>query len=105
MQNIIVFWLAHPIIFTYLPLINLVAFIVYTIDKISATTHAWRVREKTMLLLALLGGSLGALVAMNLFRHKTKKITFQFWLVLILCLQVVLILYLLQIYPSLSQPT
>jgi uncharacterized membrane protein YsdA (DUF1294 family) len=96
MEYFVALWLAHPIIFTYFPLLNLGTFIVYAVDKISAESNAWRVRERTLLVMALIGGSAGALLGMHVFRHKTKKMSFQFWLALILCLQIVLVFYLLQ---------
>ena len=52
--------------------INLVTFAVYGIDKRRARRGAWRVPEKTLFLLPLLGGSIGALLGMRVFRHKTK---------------------------------
>lgn len=99
MEYFIALWLAHPIILTYLPLLNLGTFIVYAVDKISAESNAWRVRERTLLILALVGGSAGALLGMHVFRHKTKKVSFQAWLALILCLQIVVVFYLLQSPP------
>ena len=52
--------------------INLVTFAVYGADKRRARRGAWRVPEKTLFLLPLLGGSVGALLGMRVFRHKTK---------------------------------
>ena len=52
--------------------INLVTFAVYGIDKRRARRGAWRVPEKTLFLLPLLGGSIGAPLGMRVFRHKTK---------------------------------
>ena len=57
----------------YLIGINLTAFIVFGLDKGRARAGKWRVSERTLLLLSLAGGSLGALSAMLLFRHKTRK--------------------------------
>lgn len=60
----------------YLILINIAAWIVYGLDKWKARTGKWRIPEKTLLFLAFAGGSLGALFAMILFRHKTRKTRF-----------------------------
>lgn len=56
----------------YLAAVNLVTFAVYGIDKARARRDKWRVPEKTLFLLPLLGGSVGALLGMWLFRHKTR---------------------------------
>ena len=56
----------------YLAAVNVVTFTVYGIDKRKARRGAWRIPEKTLFLLPLLGGSVGALLGMKVFRHKTK---------------------------------
>jgi len=56
--------------------INLVTFIVYGIDKSKAKKHLWRIPEATLIGLALIGGSIGALLGMRLFHHKTKHVKF-----------------------------
>ena len=56
----------------YLAAVNVVTFTVYGIDKSKARRGAWRIPEKTLFLLPLLGGSVGALLGMKVFRHKTK---------------------------------
>ena len=56
----------------YLAAVNLVTFTVYGVDKAKARRGAWRVPEKTLFLLPLLGGSVGALLGMRVFHHKTK---------------------------------
>lgn len=56
----------------YLGALTLITFIVYGIDKLKAKNGGWRVPEKTLLTLSLLGGGLGGIIAMNLFRHKTS---------------------------------
>ena len=53
--------------------LNLIAFLAFGIDKARAEAGAWRVQESTLLLLALLGGTLGAYAGRALFRHKTRK--------------------------------
>ena len=83
----------YPLITIYLIIINLVTMAAYGSDKIAARSDAWRVRESTLLLLALIGGSPGALLAMKLFHHKTRKSGFEIWIALILLLQMILLIY------------
>ena len=64
------------ILLYYLILINLVTFVIYGADKWKAKAGKRRVPEKTLLVLTLIGGSVGALFAMLLFRHKTRKLEF-----------------------------
>lgn len=78
----------------YLVGINLITLIVYGSDKLFAASNSWRVRERTLLLLAILGGSVGALVGIYLFRHKTKKTSFLLPLVVIILVQLAIVLYL-----------
>ena len=61
------------ILIWYLAAINFITWVVYGADKIKAKSGKWRIPERTLLLLALIGGSLGALAGMILFRHKTRK--------------------------------
>ena len=63
--------LSAPVIL-YLILINLIAFALMGIDKAKARHHRWRISEKALFLPALLGGSIGAIAGMQVFRHKTK---------------------------------
>lgn len=57
----------------YLIIINIAAWIMYRLDKWKAKSGAWRIPERTLLLTALAGGSVGALAGMLLFHHKTRK--------------------------------
>ena len=77
----------------YFLLINLISFFYIGIDKMKAQLDRRRVSEKTLWLLALIGGSLGTLIGMHFFRHKTKKISFQAILAVILAVQIFLILW------------
>ncbi len=72
----------------YLVLVNVIAFAVYGADKRRARKDRWRVPEKTLFLLALIGGSLGALLGMKVFHHKTKHWYFRVFIPLILVLQI-----------------
>ena len=75
--------------------INLVTFAVYGADKRRARRGAWRVPEKTLFLLPLLGGSVGALLGMRVFRHKTKHWYFVWGVPAILLAQAALAAWLL----------
>lgn len=75
--------------------INLVTFAVYGADKRRARRGAWRVPEKTLFLLPLLGGSVGALLGMGVFRHKTKHWYFVWGVPAILLAQLALAVWLL----------
>jgi len=68
--------------------INAVTFIIYGIDKLKAKKGMWRTSEATLLLLAAAGGSIGAFLAMQIFRHKTKHKKFIYGIPLIIVLQV-----------------
>ncbi|MBQ5869749.1 MAG: DUF1294 domain-containing protein [Lachnospiraceae bacterium] len=66
------------ILIVYLLLANVIAFAMYGIDKRKAMKDQWRIPEKTLLLAALIGGSFGAFVGMQVFHHKTKHWKFIF---------------------------
>ena len=78
----------------YLAAINAVTFLVYGIDKRRAKRGAWRIPEKTLFLLPILGGSVGAIAGMKVFHHKTKHWYFKYGLPLILILQIALVVWL-----------
>ncbi|MEG2440592.1 MAG: DUF1294 domain-containing protein [Acetivibrio sp.] len=77
-------------ILIYLFLINLAGFISMGMDKQKAKKHVYRISEKTLFLYAVLGGSLGSILGMQVFRHKTKHKTFLIGMPLILAVQVLL---------------
>lgn len=77
----------------YLIALNLLAFFLMALDKAKARRGARRIPEKVLFLTAALGGSLGAILAMAAFRHKTRHLSFVFGLPLILLLQLILALY------------
>lgn len=60
------------IVIGYLIIINLISFILYKNDKKKAIKHQYRTKEKTLLLSGLIGGVFGSIVAMKIYRHKTK---------------------------------
>ena len=67
----------HSYLAYYLLAINVVTFIVYGIDKYKAKKAKWRIPETTLLLLAVLGGSIGAWMGMKVWHHKTMHKKFQ----------------------------
>ena len=73
---------------------TLIAFALMGIDKWKAKHDSWRIPEKTLFLSAILGGSVGALAGMYLFRHKTNHFSFTVGMPLILAVQIVLVLLL-----------
>ncbi len=77
-------------------LINLLAFTLYGVDKAKAKRGAWRIPEATLLLAAALGGSLGALLGMEFFRHKTKHVKFKVLVPLFLILHIALGVYIVK---------
>ena len=81
------------ILLAVLLLVNVLAFALYGIDKLKAKKGAWRIPESTLLLVAFLGGSLGALLGMELFRHKTKHAKFKVLVPLFLLLHIALGVY------------
>ena len=79
----------------YLLIINAAGFLLMLVDKWKAKKNRWRVRESTLLIVAALGGSIGSLAGMYLFRHKTQHLKFTLGIPLILaaqCFVVVLVM-------------
>ena len=74
----------------YLVLINAAAFILMLADKQKARKNRWRIPEATLMGVALLGGSIGAIIGMYAVRHKTKHLKFSVGLPVILAIQVIL---------------
>ena len=79
----------YQILLVYLLLINAIGFLLMLVDKYKAKRNLWRIPEATLMGVAALGGSIGAIAGMNLFRHKTKHAKFYIGLPVILALQVV----------------
>ena len=82
----------------YLLIINLIGLLIMYIDKKKAKYGRWRIPEKTLLLVALLGGSIGTISGMYLFRHKTQKLKFVLGFPTILISEIIIITYLLLKY-------
>lgn len=71
---------------TYIFVINMVAFLIMALDKVRARKDAWRIKEITIMVLALLGGATGILLGMVVFRHKINKNKFSVGIPLLLLL-------------------
>ena len=84
----------HSCLTYYLLAINAVAFIMYGIDKYKAKKAKWRISEATLLLLAVLGGSIGAWMGMKVWHHKTMHKKFKYGIPAILFIQIALMAYL-----------
>lgn len=74
----------------YLIIINAAAFLLMLADKIKAKRGAWRIPEATLMGIAAIGGSVGALAGMYMFRHKTRHIKFTLGIPAILAVQIIL---------------
>lgn len=72
----------------YLLIINILTFIIYGIDKYKSIKHKYRISEATLIILAIIGGTIGAFFGMILFHHKTKKKKFIISIPIILLLWV-----------------
>ena len=95
-QMHIAFWdylMQHRILLIYLAVVNILTIIVFGVDKMNAKSNRQRVRIVTLLGLAFIGGSVGALIGMYGFHHKTKKAYFTVGVPLILLMQVVVLFY------------
>ena len=77
----------------YLISINIVTFLAMFIDKKRAEKGEWRIKASTLLGLAMLGGSIGGITGMYVFRHKTKKLRFSVGFPVILITEIVLAIY------------
>lgn len=86
---------AIAILGLYLLFVNLIAFLLFGIDKKRAQRHRWRIREKTLFLFAYLGGGMGAWIAMNTFHHKTKHWYFRVFIPVSVILWTAILLFLL----------
>ena len=86
-----IFTLKNTII--YLVAINTIGFLAMWIDKRKAQKGKWRIQEKTLFLITVLGGGIGTIAGMYKFRHKTKKLAFTVGLPAILILEIITVIY------------
>ena len=80
-------------ILIYILIINVITFFMMWFDKHEAKIGDWRVPERTLFLLVLLGGGIGGIAGMYVFRHKTRKWYFKIGFPVILIMQIIFILY------------
>ena len=81
------------LLIAYVIIINLIGFFLMGIDKRKAIKRAFRIPEATLFLIAILGGSIGSILGMYTFRHKTRHWYFVYGMPLILILQIALIIF------------
>lgn len=86
MKNIIIYTYEVGLIW-YLCAVNVIAFLLYGLDKQKAIRRKWRIPESVLLTAAVIGGSAGAFFGMRLFRHKTRKAKFYIGIPVLLVLQ------------------
>ena len=77
----------------YFLIMNIAGFFSMGIDKNRAKKNKWRIPEKRLFLIAILGGSLGSILGMQVFRHKTKHTSFKIGMPCIFILQVIIVTY------------
>lgn len=81
----------------YFVIVNIVGFAMMGIDKQKAIRGAWRISEASLFLSAIIGGSLGCILGMQIFRHKTRHWYFQYGMPAILILQMIILILILRI--------
>lgn len=77
----------------YFILINLIGFIVMKVDKQKAIKHQYRISENTLWIIAIIGGALGTTLGMNIFRHKTKHLSFKIGFPILAIIEILLFFY------------
>jgi uncharacterized membrane protein YsdA (DUF1294 family) len=100
--NIFDFFRKYKISIVYLVIINILEFILFGVDKKKAMNGKSRIPNKTLLSVAFLGGSIGALIGMYSFRHKTLTNYYSIGIPLIILAQTVLMFYLINVFPSIN---
>lgn len=85
----------YVVMLAYLIIINLITFLVFAVDKRKAIKHKYRIPEKTLFGLAIAGGSIGALLGMHVWRHKTRVWYFMVGIPCMLILQIIAVVYLI----------
>lgn len=84
----------------YLLLVNVLAFIVYGVDKYKAVHGKWRISEASLLLMAVIGGGVGAWLGMKVWHHKTHHLKFKYGVPAIVVVHLVLFIGMLHIFPT-----
>lgn len=83
-------------IFIYITVMSILGFALMGVDKHKAQRHKWRISERSIFVVGLLGGGLGVLLGMSLFHHKTKHLKFTLGIPLVVLVNILLFVYLLQ---------
>lgn len=81
------------VLYLYVAAVNVVTFFIYGLDKSKAKAGQWRIPEAHLIFLAVIGGSVGALLGMRVFHHKTRKPKFYIGVPAILIVQIILICF------------
>lgn len=84
----------HQYSMYYLLAINALSFLLYGLDKYKAKKGKWRISEATLLMMAIVGGSIGAWAGMRIWHHKTMHKKFQYGIPTIIIMQIALMVYL-----------
>jgi len=79
------------IILGYLLIVNVLGFVLMFVDKKRAQNNQWRIKEATLFLSAAIGGSIGSMLGMKVFRHKTKHLSFLIGMPAIFIVQIALV--------------
>lgn len=79
----------------YLVIVNIIGFLAMYLDKQKAKKGSWRIQEKTLMMLTALGGGIGTLTGMYVFRHKTKKLKFTIGIPVIIIAEIILVIILI----------
>lgn len=85
---------AITLILVYLVVMNLISFAVMGVDKARARKRSWRIPESTLFVLAIIGGSVGSIAGMYIFRHKTRHWYFVYGMPAILFIQILIVIIL-----------
>ncbi len=80
------------IVLGYLLIVNVLGFVLMFVDKKRAQNNQWRIKEATLFLTAAIGGSIGSMLGMKVFRHKTKHLSFLIGMPVIFIVQVALVI-------------
>ncbi|MCQ6273452.1 DUF1294 domain-containing protein [Bacillus sp. V3B] len=85
--------MSNVILFIFI-MMNIIGFFIMKVDKQRAIKHQYRISERTLWLVALLGGAIGSTISMNTYRHKTKHLSFKIGFPLLAVIEFMLYLYL-----------
>ena len=90
-------FIKYKILLIYLIIINLITFITFALDKYKSIKKKWRIKISTLINLCFIGGSIGGILAMYLFHHKTKQICFTLGIPLIILTQLIILIYIINV--------